>query len=221
MIATNTMGDAPPSAAEIQQILTDTARSVKVMKASWLRVAMNLKQIRDHELWRHVDPPCENYEDYVFGILDLNRYVHRRMMQAMDYTEERRPQLLQDFAQRGEEVAVPSYDTVNQLRRAEKDFSDREDDFQALETRVWDDGVGRQKLKKEIDSLLDDGSTGSDDGDTAETGVKADASDAPDSLEGVVARLKEIEKVLLRVDVPKEARKLLFQLVEILEKECR
>ena len=37
---------------EVVKLLSDTAHAVKVMKASWLRVALNLKKIRRHELWR-------------------------------------------------------------------------------------------------------------------------------------------------------------------------
>ena len=105
---------------EVSRILADTARAVKVMKASWLRVALNLKKIRKHELWRETSPPCTSYEDYAYGVLKLNRAVERRMLSAMEYTEERRPGFIEEFEERGDNVDVPSYDVVK-LRPASAD----------------------------------------------------------------------------------------------------
>ncbi len=201
-------------AKEIQSLLAETARQVKVMKASWLRVAINLKTIRDAELWQFVQPGCENFEDYVFGVLNLHRAVVRRMLQAMDYTNERRPSFVEEFQQRGEEMDVPSYDTVNQLRRAESSFEGREGEFESLEAKVFEEGVGRVTLKKEINSLLDEDDVASDAG----PGESVE-SEKPPSIDEVVRRLKDIERVMLKLSVSKEARKLMFNLVETLDKE--
>jgi hypothetical protein len=199
------------SAEQIQNFLAETAKQVKVMKASWLRVAMNLKSIRAHELWRHAGGSCENFEDYAFGVLDLNRTVVRRMLQAMDYTSERRPNFMEEFQRRGEEMDVPSYDTVNQLRRAESSFEGREEDFESLETKVFDEGVGRQSLKKEIDSML---------GDDAEEPAQPKTRAQPSNLQEVIEHLKDVEREMLKLDVSAEACRLIFRLVETLEKEA-
>jgi hypothetical protein len=201
-------------AKEIHSLLADTARQVKVMKASWLRVAINLKKIRDAELWRHVQPACENFEDYVFGVLNLNRAVVRRMLQAMDYTNERRPSFVEEFQQRGEEMDVPSYDAVNQLRRAESSFEGRESEFESLEAGVFEQGVGRVTLKKQINEMLGEDDVPSDAGPAEPV-----ESEKPPSIEEVLRRLKDIERVMLKLSVSKEARKLMFDLVETLEKE--
>lgn len=211
MQSTATTGSRALDAEEIQKVLAETARQVKVMKASWLRVAMNLKVIREHELWRHAGASCENFEDYVFGVLDLNRAVVRRMLQAMDYTSARRPGFVEDFQQRGEDMDVPSYDTVNQLRRAEASFEGREDEFASLESKVFDEGVGRVTLKKEIDSLL---------GDETDEPAAPRRPPPPSNLEEVIEQLKGIEREMLKLDVSGEACKLIFRLVETLEKEA-
>ena len=214
---------APPSEREIQEILEDTRKTVRVMKASWLRVAMNLKRIRQHELWRHVQPACENYEDYVFGVLKLNRYVVKRMMQAMDYTEERRPELYESFSQRRDledaDVDVPSYDTLNLLRRNEGRFEGREDEFRDFERRVYDEGVGRVTLKKELDAFFEGESAEGEGPEDSGEAVDASVADASPRLDSIIDRLKDIERQLLQMEVSKEARKLLFRLVETLEKE--
>ena len=98
--------------------LSDTAKAVRVMKESWLRVALRLKHIREHELWRMARPTCHNYEEYVHGVLQINKAVHRRMLQAMEFAGERRPEFLEAFESGEREVNVPSYDVLNQLRRA-------------------------------------------------------------------------------------------------------
>jgi len=202
---------------EIQALLAETARQVKVMKASWLRVATNLKTVRDQELWRFVTPTCENFEDYVFGVLALNRAVVRRMLQAMDYTAERRPEFLSEFKDRGEEMDVPSYDTVNQLRRVEGDFEGREGEFQDLERKVFDEGVGRQRLKKEIDAMLGEAEP-AESTDSA-TPPEARASEGPVTIDDIIDRLKDIERDLIKLEVSPEVKKMVFKLVETLEKE--
>jgi len=208
---------------DIHRLLSETAQQVKVMKASWLRVALNLQKIRNLELWRHVQPSCENFEDYAFGVLKLQRAVVRRMLQAMDYTTERRPEFVEEFQRRGDEMEVPSYDTVNHLRRAESAFEDRRDDFRNLESRVFDEGVGRVTLKKEIDTLLGGDDEETDDEPSGTRGTRAatehDQPERPLTVADVVARLKPLERRLLELKVSKEARQLMFRLVEALEKE--
>ena len=221
MISTQSTGAAHESglgARKIQELLADTARQVKVMKSSWLRVAINLKSIRDAELWRHVRPACENFEDYVFGVLKLNRAVVRRMLQAMDYTRERRPGFVEEFRERGDDMEVPSYDTVNQLRRAEASFGGREGEFETLEAKVFEEGVGRVTLKKEIDGILGEDGDGPAAGSVGGSAEPVE-SETPSTIEDVVRRLKDIERVMLKLTVSKQARKLLFNLVETLEKE--
>jgi hypothetical protein len=197
---------------DVSELLADTARQVKIMKASWLRVAMNLQTIRAGKLWQHVRPSCESFEDYAFGILKLNRAVVRRMLQAMDYTAERRPSFVEEFQQRGEEMEVPSYDTVNQLRRAAPSFEGREEDFESLEAKVFDEGVGRVSLKKEIDSMLGDR-------EPADKAPEDSSSETSTDLVEIIRRLKELEREMHKLEVSKDARHLMFRLVETLEKE--
>ena len=212
MVSSNLSAEGSPSQAQAQQILQDTAQAVKVMKASWLKVAMNLKKIREHELWRYHNPPANNYEDYVFGVLKLNKYVANRMLQAMDYTQDRRPQLLENFSSGEEEIEIPSFDVVNQLRRAERSFEGHEDKLRELESKVFDEGVGRVVLKREIDEKL------------AEIHPEGEevVEDIPKATyKQVIRDLMHLEAALIELKVSKEARKLAFQLVELLQKEER
>lgn len=211
MVSSRLPTEEAPSRDQARRILQDTARAVKVMKASWLQVALNLKQIRTHELWRHHEPPAQNYEDYVFGVLKLNKYVANRMLQAMDYTAERRPQLLENFREEGPDLEIPSFEVVNQLRRAERNFEGHEDVMRDLESRVFDEGVGRVVLKREIDQKLAE--IHPDDAQAAEE------STAPATYKRVIADLMSIESALIELKASKEARRLAFQLVEVLQKE--
>jgi hypothetical protein len=211
MEAPDTTTEAPPSRPEALAILADTAHAVKVMKASWLRVALNLRRIRRHELWRLARPKCENYEDYVLGVLKLNKYVAARMLRAVDYTEERRPDVIERFYERGDEVEVPSFEAVDQLRRAAPAFSDQDDDLRHLEAQVFDEGVGRIHLRREINERLGRAEGG------AEKGQNGEAAGAPQTVAEIVEVLKGLERQLLKLQVSKEARRLMFQLVEALE----
>jgi hypothetical protein len=200
-------------------LLADTARAVKAMKASWLRVAINLRKIRDDELWRYATPACENFEDYAFGVLKLNKYVARRMLKAMDYTAAKRPDMAQDVSarlDRGEEVVVPSYQVVNNLRLAEEKFRGREEEFEDLEARVFDEGIGRVTFKREVDTRL--GSPGDGTG-TMELPVDRVQPEQLPDLGGLIERLKGIQRELGRLSLEGAAETLLAQLIESLEAE--
>ena len=207
--------ERPPTKTECAKILADTVQAVRVMKASWLHVAINLKKIRDHELWRQTTPPCNSYEEYAFDVLKLNRYVAKRMLEAMEYTREHRPEVVARFEKGDEEVEaeVPSYDVVNQLRRVEQSFGDRSNELAELRSRVFDDGVGRVVLKREIDSKLGKMSTGT------RMAASGAAKPAAQSLEAIIEDLMAIEKRLRELKISKETQKIAFQLVEALQKE--
>lgn len=198
---------------DAKALLEDTRKAVKVMKASWLRVALNLQKIRANELWRFSQPKCGTFDEYMYGVLKLNRGVARRMLEAVDYTEMRRPQLLQEFQSGKEDVHIPSYDVLDQLRRAQGRFEGREEEFAEIESLVYDDGVGRVTLGREIkERLRDEDAAG--EGPSETSGEKG-----PSDLAGIIAQLKSIEADLLQLDVPKDAKRMLFQLVELLDKE--
>ena len=212
MKATYQPADTAPTQTETAKILADTAHAVKVMKASWLHVALNLKRIRQHRLWRFSQPSCESYEQYVLEVLKLNKYVANRMLNAMDYTEDRRPDLLRKVEKGDDQVDIPSFEVVDQLRRVESAFTDREDELKELESRVFDDGVGRVVLKREIDEKLGDERAEKKDPDPVGDGVES-------SLKDVIDQLMAIEQQLLDFKVSRDVQKLAFRLVEALQKE--
>ena len=224
--------DAAPDRAAALALLDDTARHVKIMKASWLRVAMNLQRIRAEETWRLCPTPCSTFEEYVYGVLDIQRGVARRMLEAVGYTADRRPELLQAVNDGREDVHVPSYDVLNQLRRAEGRFEGREGEFDELAEKVYSGDLGRTKLQREIDDRLTPEGTASggdgpkpwEEGDgesAADATAESAGSGEPDSLRSVVEELKAIEGKLIALEASGEAKKLLFELVELLEREAK
>ena len=203
----------------VRGFLADTASAVKAMKASWLRVALNLKRIRDEELWSYATPACENFEDYAFGVLKLNKYVARRMLKAMDYTSSKRPDMVDDVSgklERGEEVVVPSYQVVNNLRLAEEKFEGREEEFQALESKVFDEGIGRVTFKREVDGMLPPRTEGPG---IMETSVDRVQPEGTPDLDRLMGRLRGIQQDLGRLGVSSESSELFSRLLDSLEAE--
>ena len=203
----------------VRGFLADTASAVKAMKASWLRVALNLKRIRDEELWSYATPACENFEDYAFGVLKLNKYVARRMLKAMDYTSSKRPDMVNDVSdrlERGEEVVVPSYQVVNNLRLAEEKFEGREEEFQALESKVFDEGIGRVTFKREVDGMLPPRTEGPG---IMETSVDRVQPEGTPDLDRLMGRLRDIQQDLGRLGVSSESSELFSRLLDSLEAE--
>ena len=64
------------------------------------------------------------------------------------------PEFLQEFESGREDLHVPSYDSLNHLRRAEGSFEGRENEFSEIESQVFDGEMGRVTLKKTLDECL-------------------------------------------------------------------
>jgi hypothetical protein len=218
--------ERPPTRDEALALLEDTAKTVKIMKASWLRVAMNLRRIREFEIWKLHAGGLKSFEDYVFGVLEIPRGVLRRMLDAMEYTRDRRPELLEAVRDGRDDVHIPSYDVLNQLRRAAPNFEGRDDDFRDIETKVYGGELGRTRLEREIrsraapgdDGDAEDSEPGDRTGRTAASAESAPWDEAPaDTLRGVLTDLQGIEARLVRLEASKEVRQLLFRLIEALQ----
>ncbi|MBI4568241.1 MAG: hypothetical protein HY719_07575 [Planctomycetes bacterium] len=210
----------PPTKAEARALLADTAHAVKVMKASWLHVALNLRRIREHEVWRHCEPPCSGYDQYVLDVLKINRHVANRMLEAMSYTAERRPEILRQFEAGADEgPSVPSYEVVNRLRRIQSLFEeqDEQDDFRDLESRVFDERLSREGLSREIAERRRRWEAGGEpDGGSPK---EESGDDGPATIAEVLDVAKRIERRLASLKAPKEIQELAFRLVEALQKE--
>ncbi|MCR4318361.1 MAG: hypothetical protein NUW37_18620 [Planctomycetes bacterium] len=205
-MAASTVEKVSPTEAKF--ILDDTMRAVKAMKASWLHVAINLKKIRNDELWRFAKPQVVSYDSYVLDVLKLNKYVAARMLRAMEYSEEKRPGFVEDFESNpGRDV--PSFDVVDQLRRVEDRFVDRPSDFGDLEKSVFDEGVGRTILKRRIEEKLTPAVSSYEE--------EPEEKEEPDSPEKVLSDLKVIERRMFKLkEIPEEAREKMYELVSII-----
>jgi len=141
------------------------------------------------------------------------------MLKAMDYTSSKRPDMVHDVSdrlERGEEVVVPSYQVVNNLRLAEEKFEGREEEFQTLESKVFDEGIGRVTFKREMDGMLTPQADGPGIMETPVDRVQPEG--APD-LDRLIERLKDIQQDLGRLGVSSESSALLSRLLDSLEAE--
>ncbi|MEE3230861.1 MAG: hypothetical protein VX272_07460, partial [Planctomycetota bacterium] len=115
-----------------------------------------------------------------------------------------------------EEVVVPSYQVVNNLRLAEEKFKGREEEFDDLESRVFDEGIGRVTFKREVDNMLGD----RDDRPGAmELPVDRVQPESRPELGNLIERLKVIQRELGRLALSGESEGLLARLLESLEAE--
>ena len=142
-----------------------------------------------------------------------------RMLKAMDYTTAKRPEMVDEVSdrlERGEEVVVPSYQVVNNLRLAEEKFEGREEEFQELESKVFEDGIGRVTFKREMDGMLTPRADGPG---IMETQVDRVQPEGTPELGRLIERLKDIQKDLGRLGVSRESGELFSQLLDSLEAE--
>jgi hypothetical protein len=142
--------------AAVQQFSDDPERQhmlqvARKFKASWIELAESLSKIRRGEQWRNWGYP--SFDAYAKTELKLRQDTIDKLTGAYLFLQKRRPESLQ---QPHEETVqeLPSYQTLDFLRRAEEQSSAPREVVAEMVAKALDEGVSLPKLKKEYGSVV-------------------------------------------------------------------
>jgi hypothetical protein len=123
-------------------------RRARLFKSSWIELAEALSEARrsgDFKRWGY-----ESFEDYARLELHLRQETTEKLMGSFMFLKKRAPSVL---ARDGVERAIPSYQAIDFLRRAEENDAP-EEAVAAIRTRVIDEGAGLPSIVRQFKDVV-------------------------------------------------------------------
>ena len=120
-------------------------------KASWIELAESLTDTRKSGAWKKWG--FASFDEYAKKELHLRQETVDKLTGSFSFLKARAPQVLSRDAL---EESVPTYQAVDYLRKAaaRSEQLEKPDVFNALYTKVVDDGVPLAKAKREFEPVL-------------------------------------------------------------------
>jgi hypothetical protein len=118
-------------------------------KASWLELAEALTHVRRHDTWKRWG--FESFEQYAARELKLRQETVDKLTGSYAFLQRRAPAVL---ARDGINEAIPTYQAVDFLRRAEEQDGAPEEAVVAIRKKVLEDGVPLPSVAREYGDVV-------------------------------------------------------------------
>jgi hypothetical protein len=118
-------------------------------KASWLELAEALTDARRHGHWRRWG--FASFEEYTKGELHLRPETVDKLTGSFQFLKNKAPDVLR---RDGLSAPIPSYQSVDFLRRAEAEDGAKPDVMDALRKRVIDEGAAPAAVAREFKAAV-------------------------------------------------------------------
>ena len=148
-----TKTDAELAAAEAQHsddperaLVLRRARS---FKSSWIELAESLSEVRRHGQWKSWGH--DSFDDYAKNELHLKPETVEKLTGSFQFLQRRAPEVLK---RDGVTSPIPSYQSVDFLRRAEAEEHTKPDVMDALRKRVIDEGAAPAAVAREFKAAV-------------------------------------------------------------------
>jgi len=139
--AEQTHGNDPERA----EIIARTRR----FKSSWLELAEALTHVRKNDTWKRWG--FESFEQYASRELKMRQETVDKLTGSYAFLQRRAPSVL---TRDGVRDAIPSYQAVDFLRRAEEQDGAPEDAVVAIRKKVLDDGLPLPTVSREYRDVV-------------------------------------------------------------------
>ncbi|MFA4988950.1 MAG: hypothetical protein WC572_05045 [Candidatus Omnitrophota bacterium] len=121
-------------------------------KRSWIGLGRSL-----YTAWKdksYKDWGYMNFDVYVGKEIGIRKQTAMKLLKSYYFLEKEEPQYLKDdYAQGDKPVAIPSYESVDVLRRA-KDRKILEEDYNSLKKDIFEKGRDAKDLKKSLGVII-------------------------------------------------------------------
>ena len=131
------------------EVRAGTLRAARRFKTSWVELAESLTRVRKHAEWKRWG--FESFEQYAKSELRLKQETVDKLTGSYQFLQKRAPAVL---CRDGLKDEIPSYQTIDFLRRAEDREETPRDVVDALYTKVIDENVSLPKVKKEFGATV-------------------------------------------------------------------
>lgn len=127
--------------------------SAKNFKRSWIELGRSLYSVwkdKMYKEWGYV-----NFDIYVSREIGIRKQTAMKLLKSYYFLEKEEPQYLKtDYAESAKAVNIPSYESVNILRRAKNNKDLDEDDYSNLKIEIFEKGKDAQEVKKNLGVII-------------------------------------------------------------------
>ncbi len=138
---------------EHTQLRTTIAEHAKSFKTSWLSLGQGLYAIWRDKLFYAWG--FEKFEDYVVNELGLKKPLAMKLVKTYFFVEENEPAYLrEEFSQEREATVIPSYESLDVLRLAQKRKELTREDYTKLRKSVFEKGKDASAVRKDLTAIM-------------------------------------------------------------------
>ena len=129
------------------------AGHAKEFKLSWLQLGQGLYSIWRDKLYHSWG--FEKFEDYVIRELGLKKPLALKLVKTYFFVEQDEPVYLnKEFAESRETAIVPSYESLDVLRRARSSKEVTREDYTKLRKDVFEKGKEASLVRKDLTAII-------------------------------------------------------------------
>jgi hypothetical protein len=142
----------------MEQVETDSFRhhvleSAKNFKTSWMALGRALYTVWKDKLYK--DWGYNTIEGYTAKEIGIRKLTAMKLLRSYYFLEKEEPQYLsQDYSQGVNAAAVPTYESIDLLRKAKNNKSLDNQDYANLKKDIFEKGKDTQVIRKDLTALI-------------------------------------------------------------------
>jgi len=128
-------------------------KDAKTFKTSWIDLGQTLYEAWKRKMYK--DWGFEEFDSYLKKEIGIRKETALKLLRSYSFLEREEPQYLKKEHNEGQQtVAVPSYESVDILRKAKQKEEITDSEYGAIRKYVLVDGKDEKQVKKDITELL-------------------------------------------------------------------
>jgi len=143
---------------KMQEVEADSFRhhvleSAKNFKTSWVALGRALYTVWKDKLYK--DWGYNTIEGYSAKEIGIRKLTAMKLLRSYYFLEKEEPQYLsQDYSQGASAAAVPTYESIDLLRKAKNNKSLDNQDYTNLKKDIFEKGKDAQVIRKDLTALI-------------------------------------------------------------------
>lgn len=125
----------------------------KNFKTSWIELGRSLYAVSKDKLYKEWG--YGSFDIYVAREIGIRKQTAVKLLRSYFFLEKEEPHYLKsDYIENSDAKMIPSYESVDVLRKAKNKKSIDENDYNALKREVFEKGKDSVEVKKDLTSLI-------------------------------------------------------------------
>ncbi|HNX90659.1 MAG TPA: hypothetical protein PKY78_06630 [Candidatus Omnitrophota bacterium] len=182
----------------------------KSFKTSWLSLGQMLYSVWKNKM--HKDWGYGEFDIYTRKEVGIRKETALKLLRSYSFLETSEPKYItKEYTEESEPAGIPSYESVDVLRRASKNKNIEKEDYDNLKKSVFEKGKEAKELRKELNVIVKK----STDLDPEEANEKKKNA----AVRRLISILRSVKSEFGKGALPPEIIKEADKLIEMLEEE--